>query len=373
MEISHEKVCLCALNSILGDDPAKAAGLLSMYGSASELFRDPPLQLAMRLEDGLLDKVREQLESLSREGVRFIPVTDGDYPPLLKECPDRPTGIYYKGVSPPGEVFLSRRAVAVVGTRKISPYGIKWCREIVEALSETEEAPMIVSGLAYGTDILAHVTALGCRVPTAAVMATGMDTVYPWRHRDIAIRIASTTGCCLLTDYPPTTAPKPVNFLRRNRIIAGLTEAVILIESAVKGGGLVTVRYANEYSREAYALPGRVGDPLSAGCNDLIARNSADIISSPSLLVERLGMHHPSRRPAAPGQRYTARIRECFSPGEAPVAQAVFEAVWGTEGITAPAISARTGLDETEVSRIVTTLEIRLLIRCDTAGRCFIR
>lgn len=219
----------------------------------------------------------------------FLGKTQPGYPARLKECPDAPVGLFVRGCGSPDEIFGGTGAnVAVVGTRDITKYGEQWCADIVRSLAGLPVKPRIVSGLAYGTDILAHRTALECGLPTVAVMATGPDEVYPHLHRDFARRMAATPGCALVTDYPAHTAPLAVNFIRRNRIIAGLSDAVVLVESAVRGGGMITCRMAFSYDRAVYALPGRGDDCRSQGCNRLIGEGVAQIIESPGDLARRL-------------------------------------------------------------------------------------
>lgn len=369
-----ETVCMAALNSVLGYDPVTASRLLSSAGGAGELFRKPPLPFAMKLTPGILEKTAGSLEAIGKAGIRFIPSSSADYPPLLKECPDYPVGIYYKGISPPSEVFREdRRAVAIIGTRSPSPYGRKYCRDIVSKLSHTKEKPLIVSGLAYGIDYIAHSSALEMGLTTVAVNATGLDSVYPFRHAALAERIASTPGCALVSDYPPGTAPLPANFLRRNRIIAGLCQASILIESKVKGGGLVTIRYANEYDRSAFALPGRIDDICSIGCNNLISKNMAEIITSPGDLVQRLGLS-PSE--AGDGDRMEEASRlvgGMFPPEEASIILQMLEHIRKEDGILAETLSGRCGYGMGRISAWITALETLGLVKCDLAGRCFVR
>ena len=194
--------------------------------------------------------------------------------------------------------------VAVVGTRDISPYGREWCERIVHALARTSPKPLIVSGLAIGTDICAHKAALEASLPTIAVMATGTDTIYPYRHRQIAEKMSGTQGCALVTDYPPGTAPLPVNFLRRNRIIAGLSHATILVESKIKGGGMMTCRLAFSYDRDVYALPGRADDLRSQGCNHLIRARMAEPLTSEEDIIDSLGLLTTGRK--SPSLRHGA-------------------------------------------------------------------
>lgn len=309
MESNYETVCLCALNTIFGYEPRIAGALLESLGSASAVFAltetekdgvfGPYSKYRGRICGEELDRAEAALSATRASGGDFIGMTSDCYPERLRNCEDAPVGLFVRGGSPPGEVFGRGHYVAVVGTRDITPYGEQWCGDIIRTLAESGAEPCIVSGLAYGTDIAAHRTAVECGLPTIAVMATGPDTVYPSRHRDFAERIAGLPGCALVTDYPPGTAPVAVNFIRRNRIIAGLSDSVILVESAVKGGGMMTCRLAFSYDRAVFALPGRGDDIRSQGCNHLIREGVAEIVDSLDGLAFRLGLLAEERSPGA--------------------------------------------------------------------------
>ena len=229
-------------------------------------------------------------------GFRFIGFGDGDYPALLAECEDPPLGLYYNASSTPTEVFEMRPCISVVGTRDLSPYGRDWCRKLVLAMGEASVPPCIVSGLAFGADGIAHRTALECGLTTVGVMATGIEKVYPWQHAELAGQMVRTPGCAVVTDYPSGSSPVALNFVRRNRIIAGLSRATVVVESRTKGGSLITAKYACDYNRDVFALPGRADDVRSAGCNSLIRQRMADIVTDPEDLVERLGLGKTARR-----------------------------------------------------------------------------
>ena len=273
-ELAH----ISALNRLYGYTPRKALALLEKYGSASAIPGLPWKGEAA------------ELERLRARGIRLVSCLEEDYPPLLREVPDRPVGLYVSSRSGAKAVFGYAHAVAVVGTRDITPYGAQWCRKIVQALSRTVEKPVIVSGFAMGTDIIAQSEALACGLRTIGVLPCGADSIYPMRHRAIAERLTRTEGCALVTDYPPGTPAIAGNFVRRNRIIAGLADAVILIESKRKGGGLITMDFALDYGRATYALPGRNDDVCSEGCNILIRRNKAELITDTDSLLESLGL-----------------------------------------------------------------------------------
>lgn len=299
--MNKEAIACCALNRIFGYNPVLALDLINTYGSAEEVFRIAPRipghdNLSDQICQESLDKAARELESLQRIGCRFIYLGDDDYPTALSQCDDPPVGIYLRGSSSPAEVFSLRPLVAIVGTRDVSPYGSVWCKKIVAAMADATVTPCIVSGLAFGVDAIAHSTALEYGLPTIGVMATGIDSVYPARHRELASRIAGFPGSALVTDYPLGTDPVALNFVRRNRIIAGLASSVTVIESRKKGGSLMTARYACDYNRDVFAVPGRLDDVRSSGCNSLISAHMAEIVTSPEELVEKLGLMPRARR-----------------------------------------------------------------------------
>ena len=292
-----------AVNRIFGFAPRTGAALIDHYGSPESLFDADrkELEYLLRHNAGYLDaivpqtleKERRELQALMDEGVRMLCIGDERYPSLLKECPDPPAMLYVRSLSPLESIFGNPKRISVVGTRDITSYGKEWCTRIVFAMSSCPACrPAIVSGLAIGTDITAHLAALDRGLPTIAVMATGIDAVYPFRHGRYAEMISSAPGSALVTDYPPETTPRAINFLRRNRIIAGLSDATILIESKIKGGGMMTCRIASSYDREVFALPGRIGDQCSAGCNELIRNGTAACISEVNSLLDSLGLRH---------------------------------------------------------------------------------
>lgn len=290
---------ISALNRLYGYTPRQGLALLEKYRDAAAVPGIP------------VEREITELAGLRQKGVRLLSCLDDDYPALLRETPDRPVGLYVTGTSTCSEIFGYRRAVAIVGTRDISSYGTMWCKRIVRALADAAERPVIVSGFAMGTDIIAHTEALQCGLRTIGVMPCGPDAVYPARHREIAAQLIRTPGCALVSDYPPGTPAMANNFIRRNRIIAGLSDAVILIESKRKGGGLITMDFALDYGRVTYALPGRVEDPCSEGCNVLIRRGKAELISDTDSLIESLGLgllmpEKPADLLALAQQRYGA-------------------------------------------------------------------
>lgn len=410
MSYTDEHVALCALNKIFGYHPALALPLLEQAGSAQNLFdgslaafdsggdtfsvaekkADAPekvspsagtLQRADVLQSLLsqlvpseLEWARKELERVETGGFRFLTLYDDDYPAALRELPDPPLGLYLNGTSSPTEIFGLRPMIGIVGTRDISPYGREWCRKMVEALAAAPVQPCIVSGLAFGADGIAHKTALDCGLGTVGVMATGIDQIYPWQHTDLAMSMVRSPGSGVVTDYPLDTSPVALNFLRRNRIIAGLCSAVIVVESKNKGGSLMTAKYAVDYNREVLALPGRIDDVRSAGCNSLIACEMAHAIASLDELPGLLGLGKRVRGTGgswATGwteARFRQHLEKTFGTGSAAVA--VGMAVREDRGLRAEDLATCTGLPFGTVMESVGLLEAHGIITTDLLRRC---
>lgn len=371
------------MNRIFGFEPKIARALISSVGSAAELFRMNPKEVDSILgpfskHKGQVcrkayEEAEEELNALSDIGIGFIGIGEPGYPPLLTECEDPPSGLYYKGRSTPEEIFRDRRMVSVIGTRDLSPYGKEWCRRIVDGLGCTPERPTIVSGLALGTDICAHTAALEAGLPTIAVLPTGPESIYPYRHREAAERIADTPGCALITDYPPGTAPLAIHFLRRNRIIAGISEATILVESRVKGGGMMTSRLAYSYNRDVYVLPGRIDDVRSVGCNSLIKEKIAEPIASVESLLESLGMEKTGKTSERYDidmirSRYTQRLGE----ESASVLVKIYDTIVSNRGICIDELSSFTGLEYGILRHLTGILEADGILNIDLMQRCSI-
>lgn len=379
-----EKAGLCALNRIFGFEPKIAHALLESIGSASEIFRmagkeideilGPYSRYRGTVSRKALDQAAAEIDRIMEDGMTFIGITDQDYPVLLKECEDAPVGLYIKSGTPADEIFRPARKTAVVGTRDISPYGQEWCRRIVEGIAEAEDKTLIISGLALGTDICAHKTAVASGLPTVCVMATGPETVYPYRHRSFAEQIASTPGCALVTDYPPGTAPLAIHFLRRNRIIAGLSDATILIESKIRGGGMMTARLAFSYSRDVYALPGRADDIRSQGCNLLISEKIAEPVTDIASLQKSLGIASGGRRSGISYHERLARsYRGTLDEDKIAVMAGMLAAIRKNRGITIEELTSLTGLGFSRTSSLARALEADGFITIDILQRCCIK
>lgn len=374
MEDEKETLCLCALNRIFCYEPVVGLRLLEYFGTAAAVFEAPSGQLggllharpeyAGKVHRGALAESARELESVERLGGRFVGLHSPAYPQLLRECPDRPLGLYVRSQTPVEDLFNSREAIAFVGTRDLSSYGREWCGNLVSTLSETSAKPLIVSGLAFGIDYVAHTTALTLSLPTVGVMATGIDRIYPSRHESLAERMVRTPGCALVSCYPLGTAPLANQFLSRNRIIAGMSRATVLVESKIRGGGLITARHAYSYDRDVYALPGRVDDVRSQGCNRLIRDKIAEPVISREDFLDKLGLKAPRLRK----QDVLGKAAGLFPDGSLELA--VLKAVLAERGIDIRTLCARTDRPYAEVIAATLALESEGFLSMDILQRC---
>lgn len=274
----------------IGDHLAKV--LVSYCGSAEAVFEASPKKLLQI--PGIGSKFIEQLnftEALKRaeqemvfvekNNIKVLFYSDAAYPKRLKNCADSPALLYYNGNADLNQT----RVISVVGTRNATDYGKQLCRELIEDLKAYDV--IVVSGLAYGIDIAAHKESVRMDIPTVGVLAHGLDRIYPAQNRSVAEKMVHNGG--LITEFPSGTIPDRENFPKRNRIIAGLTDATIVVEASVKGGALITAEIANSYNRDVFAYPGRVHDELSEGCNFLIRNNKAALLMSGADVAYILG------------------------------------------------------------------------------------
>ena len=238
-------LCSIALSLLKGLTQKHMREIYDVYASAEEAFADlgrqyPPLSQALASgKNAAMEQAKRELDFCERHDIRILPLNDPDFPFLLRNCPDTPTLLYQKG-----NANLNRQhIVSVVGTRHVTEYGRLMCSEFCAELKRLVPDVLIVSGLAYGVDIVAHRAAVDCGADTIGVLAHGLDRIYPSMHRDTARKMIENGGA-LLTEYPTGTNPDKGNFVRRNRIVAGMAHATVVVESAKKGGALITAGLA---------------------------------------------------------------------------------------------------------------------------------
>ena len=230
--------------------------------------------------DAHIKRAEEEIKYDDEHHIQVLCMDDAGYPQRLKECEDAPIVLYYEGTAD----LNKAKVINIVGTRRVTIYGQDMIRHFCEQLRQLCPDVLIVSGLAYGVDIHAHRNALANGFETVGVLAHGLDDLYPPSHRATAVEMLSHGG--LLSEYYTHTNADKMNFVRRNRIVAGMSDACVLVESAAKGGGLITAELALEYGRDVFAFPGRVGDAYSQGCNNLIRDNRAALLSGAEDLVK---------------------------------------------------------------------------------------
>lgn len=273
-----------AITLIPGIGDINARKLIGLSGTAEAVFKESRKSLSaipgmsrsviapLMHPKPFLDRAEEEIAFIKKHHVKTSFFTDSTYPERLKHCTDSPVLIYWLG----NGNLNAKRTISIVGTRKATDYGKSFCQNLIAELKEPEL--LIVSGLAYGIDTCAHKAALDNKLSTFGILAHGLDRIYPPLNQMLASRMLDQGG--LVTEFLNGTKPDRENFPRRNRIIAGLADATIVIEAGKKGGALITADIANSYNRDVFAVPGRVGDALSEGCNQLIKTNRAALVQS---------------------------------------------------------------------------------------------
>ncbi len=273
--------------------PITARKLIDKLGSASAVFLQKR-EVLEKIEgigprisqsfngSRLLREAENEIAFLDKHRISVLYFEDPEYPDRLNQCEDGPILLYAKG----DRGLHSHHSLSVVGTRRATSYGRELCKNIICGLAELLDDLVIVSGLAYGIDVIAHRAALECRLPTIAVLGHGLSTIYPHAHRDTAKKIIEQGA--LVTDFHSKMGPERNNFIRRNRIIAGWSQATLVIESAETGGALITAGMADSYNRDVLAVPGRAGDERSRGCNGLIKSNLGALVESAEDVITHL-------------------------------------------------------------------------------------
>ena len=279
---------LLALQRIEGVGDIMAKKLLAHFGTAEAVFNTKVSQLAgidgvgsvllKNLRDKLVfEKATQELEFIKANEINAVYFLDEEYPERLKHCIDGPLLLFTSG----NINLKNRRIISIVGTRQITSYGTEFCRKLIEDLAPLD--PIIVSGFAYGVDIVAHQLAMEHNLQTIGVVAHGLNQIYPKTHKKYVAKVEQNGG--FMTEFWSSSNPDKENFVKRNRIVAGMSEATIVIESADRGGSLITANMANDYNRDVFAVPGRVTDKYSQGCNNLIKTQKANVLTTAADLI----------------------------------------------------------------------------------------
>lgn len=287
----QELFSLLALLKVDGVGDITGKKLLNSFEDAGAIFKAKSSQLAAidgigsfvmkNLKDkSVFEKAERELSFIKNNNIQVSVFQDENYPEKLKHCIDAPILIFTAG----NMDLKKRKIISIVGTRQITSYGTEFCKNLIEDLAPLD--PVIVSGFAYGVDIVAHQAAMDHDLQTVGVLAHGLNQIYPRTHKKYMAKMEEKGG--FITEFWSDSNPDKEKFVRRNRIVAGMAEATIVIESADKGGSLITANMANEYNRDVFAVPGRVTDKYSQGCNNLIKTQKANVLTSAADLIYML-------------------------------------------------------------------------------------
>ncbi len=305
-----------------------------------------------------LPRAEEEWNFVQAGGIRCLGLNDEDYPARLCDCPDAPILLYYKGDAP----LNARRTLSIVGTRRITDYGKVLCRRFVEELRALCPDVLIVSGLAYGVDIQAHRAALQEGMQTVGVLAHGLDQIYPRMHRDTAVQMVHQGG--LLTEFMSHSNADKRNFVQRNRIVAGISDATLVVESAGKGGALITAEIAQSYSRDVFAFPGRIGDPYSEGCNQLIHSCRAGLITCAEDLANAMGWESEPQRKKSLSDGIQQELFPTLSEEE----QRIVHALQHVDSRQINVLSVETNIPIGRLTSLLFTLEMQGIVRMLNGG-----
>ena len=366
----QEIISAIALTRISFFSLAELLELFRRVGSAEEIvahsqhIRDLLPDASDRLTQAFTDigealrYAESELRTAESMGVRPLVMGDDDYPSRLLECADAPLVLYYQGSAS----LNQKRVVSIVGTRRCTPYGQDLVRRFMSELRSLCPQVLVVSGLAYGIDICAHREALAQGYDTVGVVAHGLDDLYPPSHRPTADQMLKQGG--LLTEFPTCTRPDRLNFVRRNRIVAGLSDATLLVESAIRGGGLITTRIANDYGRDVFAFPGAVGAPYSEGCNDLIRRQGAGLITSAKHFVEAMGWQNDAQLSEAQAQGIERQLFPELTADE----QRVVAVLQRKNDLQINILSVQSGIAVGPLTALLFSLEMKGVVRTMAGG-----
>lgn len=313
---------------------------------------------AFRQSDDALKCAAQEMEFTDKHKIKCLTWGSESYPQRLAECDDAPLALFYMGNADLNKL----RVVSIVGTRRCTQYGRDITERFVRELKELCPDVLIMSGLAYGIDVVAHRAALENGLQTVGVLAHGLDYLYPAAHRNTAKQMIAQGG--LLTEYFQHTKVDKVNFLRRNRIVAGMADATLVVESMYRGGSLSTARIANEYNREVFAVPGRIGDECSEGCNELIAHNKAQIFTNAHEFVLSMGWDYDRKIEQARANG----IQPSLFPTLSPEGQKVVDVLRNNNDLQINILSVQTGISIPELSSLLFDLEMDGIVKALPGG-----
>ncbi|WP_207799055.1 DNA-processing protein DprA [Taibaiella soli] len=336
-----------------GIGPRLACALVDRFGSPDGVLAATPKELiqvsrmteakARALKDPeILTRAEAELTFIADHNVQTYFLTDDNYPQRLRDCHDAPIMLFGKG----NTSLEAEKTVAIIGTRKNTDYGLKLTEELVDGLKEVPGI-LVISGLAYGIDAIAHKKAVKSGVPTLGVLAHGLDNIYPPMHKNLSLEMLGNGG--LLTEFTSGTNPDRSNFPIRNRIVAGLSDVTVVVESDIKGGAIITAMLAASYHREVMAFPGRITDTRSAGCNDLLQKNMASMITRAGDLLSLMRWAANTGVSAKP---------QLLFPDLQPEEQKIIDILQGKESVHSDELFHLTGFPASSLASTLLQLEM---------------
>ena len=367
--MTDKRIYQIGLTMINGVGDILARHLLQALGEAEAVFTEKQ-QLLGRIpgigsniaaeikRPEILQRAEKELAFIEKNNISCYYLTDTDYPVRLRECPDAPILFYFKG----NTNLDATRIISIVGTRNATEYGRELTESLIKDLAKVIPDLLVVSGLAYGIEICAHRNALYNRLPTVAVLAHGLDDLYPRQHRETAARMIEQGG--LLTEFLTRTNADKINFVRRNRIVAGMSDACILIESAAHGGGLITCDISQSYGRDVFTFPGRIGDHYSEGCNNLIRNNGATLITSAEDFVKDMRWQDDATLMRAKQQG----IERSLFPELSTEEELIVSILSKTNDLQINIISVKSNIDISRLTSLLFQMEMKGIIRTLAGG-----
>lgn len=344
--------------------------LVETLGSATAVYENrhdildiipdaiPALKENLAMLDANIARCEEEMEWAEKVKVDCIGFFDNRYPSRLKECDDAPMMLYYRGTAD----LNKKRIVSMVGTRKITDYGRQMCEVFIRELAELCPEVIIMSGLAYGVDVQCHRQALQNELETVGVLAHGLDQIYPTLHRNTAKEMLEQGG--LLTEFMSRTSIEKRYFVQRNRIVAGCSDATIVVESASRGGSLITAEIAQSYDREVFAFPGRMTDSQSAGCNMIIANNTAGLITGAEEFVKAMGWQDDKLQRRKLSEGVQQEMFHDLTDEE----QLIVETLRDKDRLQLNIISVSTGIPAGRLSGLLFNMEMNGIVRMIPGG-----
>ena len=366
--MNEEQLYSMVLTRIPGLGQVGIHRLLESVGSATTIFKErenlkdivPDLSPKIISALDCPDTIRiceAELNFAEKNRIKCLTMKDEDYPSRLRECDDAPILLFYRG----NANLNSHHIINIVGTRNSTEYGKDICLGFIRDLKELIPDTLIVSGLAYGTDINAHRAALQYGMNTVGVLAHGLDRIYPSVHRRTAAEMLEQGG--LLTEFPSGTNPDRQNFVKRNRIVAGISDATIVVESDIKGGSLITADIADSYHRDCFAFPGRIGDKYSSGCNNLIRNNKAALLLNAEDFVKAMNWDAPNN--IIPQEGIQRQLFPELSTEEQSIAEYLKK---HTDGIQINTLVVNTGIPINKITGLLFEMEMKGVVRALAGG-----